>query len=176
MGRISEYKKEQSEEEIAKEVESLMYKEPLSAKQMAAYLSKHSRGKIHFDERKVRNRINDICELSDGRIEPKDFVKNPKVKKSKYLFKPEWQGLLMALMDTSYFDDRKNDRLLSTREKLYRDLTVNIDLYLDDRDKEIVKSYPGYKLACCEGKASEAISYDMQSLMRTGPMSRFSTN
>ena len=166
MGRKSVYQKEKSEQEIAKEVEEIMYLDPISAKQMAAYLSVHSRGHIHFDERKVRKRIEEICKMSDGQIETKDFVKNPNLKKSKYLFKPEWQGLLMALMDTNYFDDRKNDRLLNTRENLYHDLIVNIDLYLDAKDQEIVKSYPGYKLAYCECKAIEYINSDIQCLIR----------
>lgn len=94
------------------------------------------------------------------------FVKEPSKSNSKYAFKPEWHGLLLALMDTEYFDNRKNDRLLGTRENKYRDFTVNVEFYLDEKTKEIIKSYPGYMLAACEGIASEAINYRMQTVIR----------
>lgn len=167
MGRKSEYKVEKTEKEIADEVKEKLYKEVISADEMASYLSIYSRNHIHFDGRKIRDRIDDICNLSDGLLEKKDFVKNPKVQKSKYEFKPEWHGLLMTLMDTEYFDNRHNDRLLSTRETLYKDLVVNIEIYLENDDKESIKSFPGYLNAKCESLASEAIAFQIQELIRT---------
>ncbi len=167
MGRKSEYKVEKTEKEIADEVKEKLYKEVLSADEMASYLSIYSRNHIHFDGRKIRDRIDDICNLSNGLLEKKDFVKNPKAQKSKYEFKPEWHGLLMTLMDTEYFDNRHNDRLLSTRETLYRDLVKNIEIYLEHDDKESIKSFPGYLNAECESLASEAIAFQIQELIRT---------
>jgi hypothetical protein len=166
MGRTPEYKKDKTEEDLIAEVEKCVYKDILTPKQMAAYLSKYSRNQIHFDERKVKIRVSDICKLTGGLLETKDFVKDPSKPNSKYVFKPEWHGLLFALMDTEYFDNRKNDRLLGTRENQYRDFTVNVEFYLDEKDKEIIKSYPGYMLAACEGIASEAINYQMQTVIR----------
>lgn len=167
MGRKSEYKIEKTEKELADEVKDKVYKEVLSADEMASYLSVYSRNHIHFDGRKIRDRIDDICNLSNGLLVKKDFVKNSQVKKSKYEFKPEWHGLLMTLMDTEYFDNRHNDRLLSTRETLYRDLVVNIEIYLQNEDKETIKSFPGYLNAKCESLASEAIAFQIQELIRT---------
>lgn len=164
MGRDRDYKKEKTEEEYAVEAEKLAYKGVLTTKQMAAYLSKYSRRHIHFDEKKVKGRIEEICALSDGLMCVDDF--KAKTGRKPYQFKPEWHGILFALMDTEYFDNRKNSRLLGTRESLYRDLVVNIDFYLCEKDQEIVKSYPGYSNAKCEGIASEVINYQIQNLIR----------
>lgn len=164
MGRDRDYKKEKTEEEYVSEVEKLAYKGVLTPKQMAAYLSKYSRKHIHFDEKKVKGRIEEICALSDGLMCVDDF--KAKTGRKPYQFKPEWHGLLFALMDTEYFDNRKNNRLLSTRESLYRDLVVNIEFYLHGKDQEVVKSYLGYLNAKCEGIASEAINYQIQNLIR----------
>lgn len=164
MGRDREYKKEKTEEEYVAEVEKLVYKGVLTPKQMAAYLSKYSRKHIHFDEKKVKGRIEEICALSDGLMRVDDF--KAKTGRKPYQFKPEWHGLLFALMDTEYFDNRKNNRILSTRESLYRDLVANIEVYLYGKDREIVKSYPGYLNAKCEGIASEQINYQIQNLIR----------
>lgn len=136
MGRDRDYKREKTEEEYVSEVEKLAYKGVLTPKQMAAYLSKYSRKHIHFDEKKVKGRIEEICALSDGLMCVDDF--KAKTGRKPYQFKPEWHGLLFALMDTEYFDNRKNNRLLSTRESLYRDLVVNIEFYLHGKDQEVV--------------------------------------
>lgn len=82
-----------------------------------------------------------------------------------YYFPPESHGLLLTILDTGYFDDRKNDRKLSTRENLYRDLTVNVDLYLQEDDLEMVRSNPAFTAAKCEGILSEAISFKIQHLI-----------
>lgn len=136
----------------------------LTPKQMAAYLSKYSWKHIHFDEKKVKGRIKEICDLSDGLMRVDDF--KAKTGRKPYQFKPEWHGLLFALMDTEYFDNRKNNRLLSTRKSLYRDLVANIEVYLYGKEREIVKSYPGYLNAKYEGIASEEINYQIQNLIR----------
>ena len=116
MGRDRDYKKEKKEEDYVAEVEKLVYKEVLTPKQMAAYLSKHSLRSIHFTEKKIKGRIEEICALSDGLMCVGDFKAT--TGRKPYQFKPEWHGLLFALMDTEYFDNRKNNRLLRTRESL----------------------------------------------------------
>ena len=86
-----------------------------------------------------------------------DFRKNPSNNMSQYVFAPRIHGLILALLDTGYFDNRKNDRKLDTRESLFRDLTVNIKLYLNNEDRKLVESNPAFANAACEGIISEAI-------------------
>ena len=40
------------------------------------------------------------------------FRKNKENPKSMFLFQPETHGLLLTILDTGYFDNRKNDRML----------------------------------------------------------------
>ena len=126
----------------------------------------YSRHGVHFDEKKVKNRIADICSLSNKLITPDDF--KAKTGRHPYQLKPEWHGLLFALMDTDYFDNRKNKRLLNTRDSLHRDLIVNIENYLNlnPADKKIIENYPGYLIAKVESLSSEAIAFQMQTIVR----------
>ena len=69
-------------------------------------------------------------------------------------------------MDTDYFDNRKNNRLLNTRDSLHRDLIVNIENYLNLADKKIIENYPGYLIAKVESLSSEVIAFQMQTIVR----------
>lgn len=164
MGRRPEYKEPKTEEALKNEAEALIHTGILTPKQMAAYLSSYSRHGVHFDEKKVKNRIADICSLSNKLITPDDF--KAKTGRHPYQLKPEWHGLLFALMDTDYFDNRKNNRLLNTRDSLHRDLIVNIENYLNLADKKIIENYPGYLIAKVESLSSEVIAFQMQTIVR----------
>lgn len=170
MGRKPEYKNYtqkdiyDNERKLAENCKEKLFKEPVKTSEIAAYLSVYSRYGIHFDSKKVKLRIDEICNMSNGLLKKKDFRKDPDNDKSMYVFKPEVHGLLLTLLDTGYFDDRKNDRKLSTRENLYRDLTVNIKLYLKGEDRDFVFSNPAFACASCEGILSEAISLKMSKI------------
>lgn len=155
------------EQRIADETKLMIGHENIDATQMAAFLSAYSRNKVHFSKDKVIDRLEDICKMSNGLISKEDFRKMPNNPKSKFVFKPEVQGILLLLLDTGYFDERKNDRLLSTRENLYREIVVNAALYLNDMDEQVITTSPGFMNAACESILSEKINFRMQALIRT---------
>ncbi len=170
MGRESDYKSQiekqnETEEELSEKAIKKLHKESLKSSELAAYLSCHSRNGIHFDSKKIKGRIAEICKMSNGTLTEDMFRKDKGNSRSMYYFPPESHGLLLTILDTGYFDDRKNDRKLSTRENLYRDLTVNVDLYLQEDDLEMVRSNPAFTAAKCEGILSEAISFKIQHLI-----------
>lgn len=174
MAGTSDYKKQierdklkfQKETAIAAKIKNKLWTETIKASELAAYLSCYSRNGVHFDSAKVKDRIEEICNMSNGLLNVDDFRKEPGNSKSMYLFPPKIHGLILTLLDTGYFDNRKNERLLSTRENLYREITVNVDLYLQQQDREIVESNPAFANAKCESILSEAINYKMQQLIR----------
>lgn len=170
MGRKSDYtaqrdKQDETEEQIAEKTVGKLHKQPIKSSELAAYLSCNSRNHIHYDSKKIKGRIAEICKMSGGTLTEDMFRKDKKNSRSMYYFPPESHGLLLTLLDTEYFDNRKNNRKLSTRENLYRDLTVNVDLYLQSEDLEMVKSNPAFTAAKCEGMLSEAISYMIHRLI-----------
>lgn len=166
MGRKSDYqaqitKKKPTEEQIARETVKKLHKEPIKSTELAAYLSCNSRNNIHFDSKKIKGRIAEICKMSGGILTEDMFRKDQNNSRSMFYFPPESHGLLLTILDTGYFDDRKNARKLSTRETLYGDLTVNTELYLQDEDLEMVRSNPAFVAAKCESILSEAINQKM---------------
>lgn len=173
MGKSSDYlgqikrenEKDKREKDVAEKTKAKLWKETIKASELAAFLSCYSRNQVHFDSKKVKGRIEEICSMSEGLLEKEDFRKEPG-KNSMYLFVPETHGIILTLLDTEYFDDRKNDRLLSTRENLYRDLTVNVDLYMKPIDRDIVISNPAFANAKCESILSDAINHKIQELLR----------
>lgn len=174
MARKSNYNKKKELDEskferekvIAAKTKDKLWTETIKVSELAAYLSCYSRNGVHFDSAKVKDRIEQICNMSNGLLTIDDFRKEPGNSKSMYLFPAKIHGLILTLLDTGYFDNRKNDRLLSTRENLYRELTVNVDLYLQQEDREIVESNPAFANAKCESILSEAITYKIQQLIR----------
>lgn len=138
MAGTSDYKKQrerdklkfEKEKVIAAKIKDKLWTETIKVSELAAYLSCYSRNGVHFDTAKVKDRIEEICNMSNGLLNVDDFRKEPGNSKSMYLFPPKIHGLILTLLDTGYFDNRKNERLLSTRENLHRELTVNVDLYL----------------------------------------------
>lgn len=158
--------RDEREKALAEKTKLKLWKENIKASELAAYLSYYSRNKVHFDRAKVIDRIEEICQLSGGLLEINDFKRKPITDKSPYIFPPEIHGLLLVLLDCEYFDNRKNNRKLSTRETLYHDLTVNVELYLNDTDKGVVLSNPAFANAKCESMLSEAINGKMHQLIR----------
>ena len=156
----------------------------MSTAEFAAYLSEISG--FHIDGKTVKNRIKAICEDSEGTLSNDDFRKNAADIRSKYELKPEYHATLLTLVNTDYFDGRRNDRRLSTRAEPYKQLTSNIEKYLPEPEKEAVKSNPSYVNAVLEEELSEHINrelgavlrgmYHMDSVMRYAVMIHFLDN
>ena len=102
--------REPEKKEITYEdVEAKLHKAPLTVKEIVLYLL-HNNPDGTTTDKTIKNHIADICKKSDGLLCEDDFKED-----RKFLFKPEYHGLLLALLDTAIFDDRKNDRKLRTK-------------------------------------------------------------
>lgn len=163
-----EKSKDEREQKLAEKAKKKLWVESIGASEFAAFLSCYSRNNVHFDRAKLLDRIEEICVMSDGLLKEEDFRVRPITQHSRYVFPPETHGLILTLLDTGYFDNRKNARKLSTRENLYRELTVNIELYLrhSEEDKNMVMSNPAFASAKCESILSEAINQKMTQVIR----------
>lgn len=115
----------------------------------------------------VKNYIKTICDHSDGLLRPDDFKENPENPKSSYCIRPECQGLLIVLINSEYFDGRKNDRRLKTRSDLNNQLAKNVREYLTDSDKQLVLNNPSYVNAELEAQLSRQINQQLITLLRT---------
>lgn len=169
MGRHSAYDQNMPDlnEITIEETERKFGKENMSVKEFAVYLSHHGLPKQTYTEKTIKNYIKRICENSGGALSEKDFKKDPNNSKSAYVIKIEWQKLLFSFMKSNYFEGRKNEQKLSTREKLYRQLLKNIDEILDDVDTNLIKKNAAYANAKLEVELTERINKIMQSILRT---------
>lgn len=167
MGRKSKYSKEQKKEEITVcEIKDKLGVVPLSTKEIAIYLNEYTQRECTYTEKTIKNYIIALCNESDGLLQESDFKKSPNNTRSKYEIKPEYHGLLLALIDTSYFDGRKNDRVLSTRAKLNGELLTNIETFLNEGDIKIVKANPAYVNARVENVLTEKFESILVPLIR----------
>lgn len=165
MGRCSNYSTTHRPEQEPMTYESIkdkFGKEPMSAQEFAVYLSEMEGAVI--TEKTVRNYVKEICDNSQGLLCTNDFLQSDNCK---YEFKPRYHGLLLTLMNTDCFDSRKNDRKVRTRSKRYKKLVENIEAYLSDSDKEVVKSIPAYINAALEGYLSYHINSELSVILRT---------
>ena len=166
-GSKTEESEFERERRIADEVKGKIGNEDITATELAAFLSCYSRNNVHFSKEKVIDRLEDICAMSNGIINKEDFRMTPGNPKSKFVFKPNVQGIILLLLDTGYFDERKNDRLLSTRENLYREIVVNANVYLNDADRKVITTSPAFMNAECESILTEKINFKMQAIIQT---------
>ncbi|WP_315111410.1 hypothetical protein [Clostridium intestinale] len=170
MGRKPDYVKGKIESKSKKicpeDVKDKMGKECLTIKEIAAYLNKYSICNKVYTEKTIKNYIEVICEDSSGLLKVSDFKENPKIAKSKYLIKPEVQGLLMVVLDSEYFDGRRNERLLKNRDKLSRSLIKNVEFYLNKDDQELIKDNAAYINALLESNLSERLNKELTNLLR----------
>ncbi|WP_160678047.1 hypothetical protein [Clostridium sp. C8-1-8] len=170
MGRKPDYMKGKIESKSKKicpeDVKAKMGKEPLTIKEVAAYLNKYSICHKEYTEKTIKNYIEAICEDSSGLLKVSDFKENLKRVKSKYLIKPEVQCLLMVILDSEYFDGRRNERLLKNRDELFRSLIKNVEFYLNKDDQELIKANPAYINALLESNLSERLNKELTNLLR----------
>lgn len=146
------------------QVKQKIGKNPISPDELAEYLTKYSRRNVTYSGKTIRRNIVKICNLSNGTLKISDFQISSKNKA--YIIRPEYQGLLISLIDSRYLQGNKNDRKLGTREELYSDLIVNLETYLSETDLNIVKSNPAYINAKLESFFTENIDNQIVILMR----------
>ena len=150
------------------DVEKKIGKMSLSATELAIYLAKcKGLPEEGITEKTVKNYIKAICDESGGVLSISEFKHDPSKRGSKYEFKPEYHGLLLTLLNTDYFDGRKNERRLSTRNTLCEQLISNIDKYLSNNDEKNIKEHPAYVNAVLERHLSKHINNELTVLLRT---------
>lgn len=71
------------------------------------------------------------------------------------------------MINSEYFDGRKNDRRLKTRSDLNNQLAKNVREYLTDSDKQLVLNNPSYVNAELEAQLSRQINQQLITLLRT---------
>ncbi|EES48075.1 hypothetical protein NE172_06955 [Clostridium botulinum] len=143
-------------------------KESMSVAEWAVYLSesrKIENGKL--TEKTIKNYIKTICDKSNGLLDVNMFKHDAKEKGIKYEFKPQYHSLLLTLMATDCFDNRKNERRISTRGELYSQLLENINKYLNEKDKKNIKSNPIYVNSVLESYLTEKINIELTELLRS---------
>lgn len=184
MGRRSDYKSESNDMDKIKHdaelIKNKIGKEPLTTEEIATYLSAYGNSQVGKKNKQrkplvkktVENYIKRICKDSEGLLEKKDFMSD-----DIFIIKPEFQQLLLTIIDTNYFDGRKNQRLLGYREELFRTLIKNIECYAQETDKKLIKDNPSYINAYLESELSKKLNNELTILLRnlyhSDPMVRF---
>lgn len=145
-------------------VQAKFGREPMSVREFAAYISGNQQCHLpDITEKSVRNYIKTICENSRNLLTTDDFKNSDR----QYELQPQYHALLLTLIDTDYFDGRKNDRRVSTRAELYNQLIKNIENYLPEGDKEFVMAAPSYPNAVLEAHLSNYIETELSHILRT---------
>ena len=167
MSGTSKYKVEKDKEpELGlDEVKEKYEKEYMSVREFAILVSEKKGHTI--TDKTIKNYLTAICELSDGLLELSDFKGGKTAKNSKIMFPPKSHRFLLALMTTDYFDGRRNDRKLNTREELYGQLIKSISEYLDESDLKVIKENPTYYNALLEINLSKHLTNELAILLRT---------
>ena len=173
MGRKSIYKVDdggdsKKEKITFSSVESKFGKEDMSAEEFAMLLCKVN-GFVpeSITSKTVKNYIKAICEKSNQKLSINEFKKDPNNTKSQYIFRKEYHSILLVLMATICFDGWHNDRKLSTRGEMHQQLVENINKYLAESDKKIIKQDPTYVNAMLEKHLTDHINQQLCSLLRT---------
>lgn len=147
------------------EVKKKIGNSEIDASELIAFLSKYSRRQQAKDEKTIRRKIKAICKKSNGLLKESDFQQ--KVNGiNKYVFKPEYHGFIIPLIDSTYLLERSNTKKLKIRNTLMEDLLVNIETYMSKEDLEIMKTNPAYYNAKLERLFSGAINNQMVQLVR----------
>lgn len=170
MGRSADYTdgiyKTESKEKIEPDaVKEKIGNSEIDAAELAVFLSKYSRSGKTQTEKNIRRKIKAICEKSDGLLKTQDFMQTVDGT-LKYVFKPEYHGFIIALIDSPYLLDKENKRKLKTRSNLMEDLIVNIETYMSKEDLEIINSNPAYNNAKLECLFTQAINNQLIILIR----------
>lgn len=163
MPGVSKYDKKQTKK-VPPSYETVKAKfesENMTIEELTVFLQNSQReNRQYLTEKTVKNYIKVLCESSGGLLRPEDFKENPK-SKSPYCIKPAWQGILVTLMDSDFFEGRKNDRRLKTRADLNQQLAENVNKYLTGDDKRIITENPAFINAELEARLSKHINREL---------------
>ena len=137
----------------------------IDAAELAAFLSKYSRRRQTQDPKTIRRKITEICKKSKGLLKESDFKKIINGNE-KYVFKPEYHGFIIPLIDSIYLLKKPNKRTLNVRNRLLEDLLINIETYMSKEDLDILKTNPAYCNAKLERLFSGAINKQLSRFVR----------
>ncbi len=161
MGRKANYnQKKEKDERTAEEIISKgLNHEELTPEDFAKILL--------TDPKTVKNQIKRFCDLNHEEFSIEDF-KN----KGKYIFPPEWHGLLLTLLAAtgyhSEFDKRSKQELTIENYLNYTDkLLEGIDQYIDETTRNEVALHPLYARAKVERELYQQIEKKLQSAIST---------
>ena len=166
MAREADYEKMvQNEKNPYPEYEKVKEKfgrEEMSSKEFIVYLShfKYGDDNIPMTPRTLRNYVERLCELSNGRIKPENFKKG-----RDYCFKPEYHRILLVLLNTDYFGENIDDKSLEGRTILHKQLADNVNRFLNKEEQEFVRGNPAYLNAILEGKLGECLSGELKRVL-----------
>ena len=169
MSRTTNYEqglfKDSKEDKIdPEEVKKKIGKEAITTDEMAEFLSHYSslladdNKPRTFTGRNIRQKIQAICDNSNGRITVDTFKRKLPTGQEAYYIAPEYQAYLLALIDCKYLDNNKNMKRLSTRQELNQALIRSIDTYMPKKDLESIQTNPAYMNAKLEALYYEALN------------------
>ncbi len=110
------------------EIESLVGKENLTAKELALYL--------YVDEKTIRNYIRRLCR-SGNELKEADFKSN-----GKYIVKPEVQKIFIILVNANW--DKSHKHKIRYKKQISEELIEKIENNLDAEDKKRIQSSEPY--------------------------------
>lgn len=167
MGRRSEYDKKANKDGFNREeiIKNMLNKMELTPKEFAKVLL--------TDEKTVKNRIKKLCSSSEGMFEEADFKDG-----KPYKFSKEWNGILMALLDSSEYDGRSKDMNLNMYLEHIDRLLSSIDTYIEEDTQKEIKAHPLYSRSKVEKELYDQIENKLGkaiNIITTMPLSlRFS--
>lgn len=143
------------------DVKDKFCKAPMSAAELAAYLSGREETKaLGLTEKSIRNYVEKICSRSKGTLTVEDFKQD-----GQYVFPPECHALFLALIDSSCLDGRKNGRRLAVKAERHQQLLQNIDTYLSPEDQAVVHQAASYRNALLERHLTTHIERELAILI-----------
>lgn len=185
MGRISNYeasknKQEKEKQDSAEKEEATLAgawkklgRESLSAAEMAALVADVRSSRLPEGSAPItrtekgggRERFRDICSASKGLLSEDDFRTGPR---KAYQFGPEYNALLLILMASDCFNEKRNKNRVSTRMERNRQLLDGIKAYLDDDEEtsNLLNSHPTYYTAKLEDCLSRKINNELSQLTK----------
>lgn len=115
-------------EKTREEIENLIGKESLTAKELALYL--------YVDEKTIKNYIRRLCQSGNG-IKESDFKMN-----GKYIVKPEIQNIFFILVNANWGKNHKHK--IRYKKQISEELIKKIEKNLNAEDKKRIQSSEPY--------------------------------
>ncbi|WP_225340556.1 hypothetical protein [Lysinibacillus capsici] len=163
MGRGSDYLGKSHQDIDPQEIKGKINRELITTEELALYLNEFGTyyKKKSIGKKTIENHLIKICKDSNGLLKITDFQIN-----GVYAIDPKFHGLLLTILDTNYFDGRKNKRNLINREELFSDLVENINIYLLEEDMQEIMNNSSYLNAVLESELTKRLSNELVILFR----------